>query len=196
MKKVIVCMLAAVIFAFCTTAVWAATFQTVNVNATVPVMAGGVTVSISKVPVVGGVDGTWILNQSSISFGTLIFDTVNHIFLPDNYYAVDVGVTDNSTPNWAVTHTRASLGALDSKVNVSFVKQTSATAFTPLQKVSFGNSQGVSYTKAQLAGGWLRIYYGIGTGSLIKPDATDVTPIGMDTPAGTYTGSVKITLTP
>jgi hypothetical protein len=83
---------------------------------------------------------------------------------------------------------------------VTFVKQTSSTVGTELQKVSFGDSQNIAYTKAQLAGGWLRIYYGVGTGEVdsvtkLGKDAPGVTPIGLDTPAGTYTGSVTLTLT-
>jgi hypothetical protein len=76
------------------------------------------------------------------------------------------------------------------------MKQTSSTVATQLQKVSYGNSNNVAYTKAQLSGGWLRIYYGVGTGDPADPDAPGVTPIGLDTAAGTYNGSITITLTP
>jgi len=192
MKNILICMVFVVV-AFCATNAWAASSQTVTVNATVPTVTGGLTVSVSKVT-----GDVWTA-ASSISFGTLVWDTVNKIFLPASYYAVDVGVTDNSGTAWTVTHTRASLANgtnnLNNKVNVSFNKQTSSTVSTELQKVSFANSNNVAYTKAQLAGGWLRIYYGIGTGESGK-DAPGVTPIGLDTPAGTYTGSITITLTP
>jgi len=186
--------MAVAVIAFCTTGAWAASSQTVNVNATVPTMTGGLSVTVSKVI------GTAWTPATSVSFGTLVWDTVNHIFLPASYYAVDIGVTDNSGTAWTITHTRTSLAGngsnLDSKVNVSFNKQTSSTVGTELQKVSYGNSQSIAYTKAQLSGGWLRIYYGVGTGDPTKPDATGVTPIGLDTPAGTYNGTVTITLTP
>ncbi len=192
MKNILICMVFVVV-AFCATNAWAASSQTVTVNATVPTVTGGLTVSVSKVT-----GDVWTA-ASSISFGTLVWDTVNKIFLPASYYAVDVGVTDNSGTAWTVTHTRASLANgtnnLNNKVNVSFNKQTSSTVSTELQKVSFANSNNVAYTKAQLAGGWLRIYYGIGTGESGK-DAPGVTVIGLDTPAGTYTGSITITLTP
>ncbi|MFA6129858.1 MAG: hypothetical protein WC731_02615 [Candidatus Omnitrophota bacterium] len=179
---------------FCTTSAWAAASQTVTVNATVPTMTGGLTVTVSKVT------GTVWTTASTISFGTLTWDSINKIFLPASYYAVDVGVTDNSGTVWTLTHTRVSLqkdatNNLNGKVNVSFNKQTSSTVSTELAKYSFGNSQNIAYTKTQLSGGWLRIYYGIGTGEAGK-DATGVTPIGLDTPAGTYIGSVTITLTP
>jgi hypothetical protein len=197
MKRIIFCMLALVVFAFCTTGAWAAQSQTVNVSATVPAVSQGLSVAISKVT-----GTTWAKDQTAINFGNLILDPVNHIFLPDSYFAVDIGVTDNSATVWTLTHTRSSLagtsGNLDSKVNVTFVKQTTGTTNPELRKVSYANSNSVSHTKTQLAGGWLRIYYGIGTGDTTpgKEDATGVTPIGLDTPAGTYSGTVTITLTP
>jgi hypothetical protein len=182
-----------VIVAFCATASWAASSQTVTVNATVAVLTGGLSVSVSKVT------GTVWTPATAISFGTLVWDSVNKIFLPNCYYAVDIGVTDNTGTAWTLTHTRASLANgssnINNKVNVSFNKQTSSTTATELQKVSYANSNGIAYTKAQLSGGWLRIYYGVGTGEAGK-DAPGVTPIGLDTLAGTYSGSVTITLTP
>ena len=193
MKNILICMIFVAV-AFCATNALAATSQTVNVNATIPTITGGLSVTVSKVT------GTVWTPATSISFGTLVWDTVNHIFLPASYFAVDIGVTDNSGTAWTVTHTRASLAGqgtnLNNKVNVSFNKQTSDTVGTELQKVSFGNSQSIAYTKAQLSGGWLRIYYGVGTGDPAKPDTPGVTPIGLDTPAGTYNGTVTITLTP
>ena len=194
MKNISICMVLAAVL-FCATNAWAIKTQTVTVNATVPTVATGLTVGISKVT------GTvWTAGQTSIGFGSLVYNSLTNIFLPDSYYAVDIGVTDNTTTAWTVTHTRASLlsgtNSLDSKVNVSFNKQTSSTVGTQLKYTSFGNSNSIAFTKATLLGGWLRIYYGIGTGDPAKPDASGVTPIGLDTPAGTYTGSVTITLAP
>jgi hypothetical protein len=193
MKNILICMVFVVV-AFCAaTNAWAAASQTVTVNATIPTMTGGLNVSVSKVV------GTVWTTATQIAFGTLIWNATNSIFLPDCYYAVDIGVVDNSATAWTVTHTRTNLANgsnnLNGKVNVSFNKQTSSTVGTELQKVSYGNSNSIAYTKAQLSGGWLRIYYGVGTGEAGK-DATGVTPIGLDTPAGTYSGSVTITLTP
>jgi hypothetical protein len=200
MKNILIGMLFAAVV-FCSTNAWAVTpgSQTVTVSATVPTRAGGLTVAISKVT------GTvWTANQTAISFGTLTWNSTNKIFLPDSYYAVDLGVEDNTNSAWTITHTRNSLAGqgtnINDKVNVTFVKQTSSTVGVELQKLSFADSQNISYTKAQLAGGWLRVYYGIGTGEVdtvtkIGKDATGVTPIGLDTPAGTYTGSVTLTLT-
>ena len=201
MKNILICMVFVVV-AFCATSAWASQAQTITVNATIPPMTNGLTVGISKVTGTGTA-AVWAPNQTSISFGTLVWNTTYHIFLPVSYFAVDIGVTDNTTTAWTVTHTRADLAGqgtnLNNKVNVAFTKETDPTgkiAGTKLQKVSFAASQSIGYTKAQLAGGWLRIYYGMGAADPADPDATGVTPIGLDTPAGTYTGSVTITLTP
>ncbi len=193
MKNILIMSMVFVMVALMTTASWAASSQTVTVNATVAAVSGALSVSVSKVT------GTVWTPATAISFGTLVWDSVNKIFLPNCYYAVDIGVTDNSGTAWTLTHTRASVANgsnnINNKINVSFNKQTSSTTATELQKVSYANSNNIAYTKAQLSGGWLRIYYGVGTGEAGK-DAPGVTPIGLDTLAGTYTGSVTITLTP
>ncbi len=203
MKNILRCMVFVVV-AFFATSAWAAVSVPITVNATVPTVTGGLTATVSKVI------GTVWTTATSISFGTLVLDPVNKIFAPSDksYFAVDVGVADNSGTVWTVTHTRTSLASgannLNDKVNVTFVKQTSSTASTPLQAVSFGNSNNVAYNKTALAGGWLRIYYGLGTGGGTDPitglpnppDNSGVTPIGLDTPAGTYSGTVTITMTP
>ncbi|MHB8155538.1 MAG: hypothetical protein ACYDFR_05780, partial [Candidatus Omnitrophota bacterium] len=127
MKNIFICMVL-VVLAFCATNAWAASSQTVTVNATIPKMTGGLSVTVSKVT-----DTVWT-TASSISFGTLVWDKTNNIFLPASYYAVDIGVTDNTGTAWTVTHTRQSLANgtnnLDNKVNVSFNKQTSSTVGT------------------------------------------------------------------
>lgn len=196
MRNILVCAVMALLVVFCATGAWAANSQTVTVNAIVPTVSGGLTVTISKV-----VGTTWT-SAASINFGLLALDPVNNIFTPSDksYYAVDVGVKDNSGANWTITHTRQSLANginnLDNNVNVTFVKQYSSTTSTVDKLVSYYNSQSVSYTKATLGNAWLRIYYGIGSGDATKPDAAGVTPIGIDKPAGTYTGYVTITITP
>ena len=103
MKKLLVCMLTIVIVASCAGGVWAATSQTVNINASVPLLAGSLSVGVSKIT-----GSTWT-SATSISFGTLTWNTTNHIFLADSYFAVDTGVVDNSGTAWTITHTRTSL---------------------------------------------------------------------------------------
>ncbi|MFH0827044.1 MAG: hypothetical protein V1923_04060 [Candidatus Omnitrophota bacterium] len=152
----------------------------------------GLTVTVSKVV------GTTFTTATSINFGTLVYDTVNKIFTTSDgsYYAVDVGCNSNSA-DWTVTHTITSLlngtSNLDGHVNVTFMKQTSSTAGTQISKYSYAASNNKPFTKAQLSGGWLRVYYGLATG---VGDATGVTPVPSDKTYGTYSGTVTFTLTP
>ena len=201
MKNILRCMVFVVV-AFCATNVWAAT-KTVPVSATIPAVTGGLTVGISKITGTG-VTALWTKNQTSISFGTLVWDPKLFMFKPASYYAIDIGVTDNSVGGWILTHTRADLAGqgtnLNNKVNVSFYKETDPLGVEPGtilgSKMSFQDSQSMIFNNTELAGGWLRVYYGIGTADPADPDADGVTPIGLDTPAGSYTGSVTITVTP
>ena len=75
------------------------------------------------------------------------------------------------------------------------MKQTSSTAGTQIEKVTYANSNSKAYNKAYLAGGWLRIYYGIATGK-VADDATGASPITNLKAYGQYSGQVTITLTP
>ena len=198
MKKYIYSLLGIMVLALAlVTPTFAAVTKNIAVTATVPTLSGGMNVTISRIR---ASDDVWESSSSTnpIAFGTLALDSVNNIFTSSYYYAVDVGVTDNSGTVWTLTHTRTSIanGAnnLDSNVNVTFMKQTSATATTTeLRKVTYLGSNNIAYTKTQLNGGWLRIYYGIATGS---GDASGASPIGLDKVAGTYTGQATITLSP
>jgi len=163
----------------------------------VPSVSSSLTVTVSKID-----SSSQKLLQSGINmpidFGTLNFDSVNGIFLPTVYYSVDIGVVNNTGSVWTLTHTANSIkkdatNNLDSNVNVTFVKQADKDTGGTLRKVSYANSNSVATTSTELGTGWLRIYYGIGSGS---GDATGVTPIGINKPAGIYSGSVVITLTP
>lgn len=190
-----------------------------DVTATIPQMNGQLSVTITGITPNGctGTNDVWDTTSStSVAFGTLSYDTTldpttnqaYNVFRAAKYYAVDVGVQDNVSTTWTLTHTRTSLAKdasnnLDSNVNVTFQKvSTSNPAGTDLDKVSYGNSNSKAYTKAQLNGGWLRIYYGIGSGigpATANPnncvrDATGVSPITVSNAAGTYTGRVTLTL--
>jgi hypothetical protein len=162
-----------------------------DIRARIP-QQNGFTVAINRIQ-----GSTWN-SRSSVDFGDLFYDNVNGIFLSNYIYAVDLGVTAN-LPNWTVRHDRTSLvdttsGAnLDENINVSFVKQLSSISDEALDKVTYLDSNNKTFTKDQLADGWLRIYYGIATGESSN-DATGASPITVDKPAGTYRGEVTLTL--
>lgn len=167
----------------------AASTRTVAVRAQIP-QTDGLSVAISRVDK----NNNWT-PATSIDFGTLYFDNTYNIWRSSYYYAVDVGVNSNAR-SWTVTHTRSSIAKgsenLNSNVNVTFMKQVDDNTGTQILKVSYQNSNNRAFTKSQLSGGWLRIYYGIATG---QGDAPGVSPITMQKPYGTYQGSVTLTLT-
>jgi hypothetical protein len=151
--------------------------------------------------------------SSLLDFGTLQWDSKYKIFRGQYYGAVDVGVRDNTGTNWTITHTVTYFSHttnptydLNNNVNVSFNKCVDDCKDPgeqiELAKVSyFPGSNGMQFTKSQLSGGWLRIYYGIATGlkqdsGACKRDAPEVVPVTADKPAGQYQGRVTLTLTP
>ncbi|MEW6101612.1 MAG: hypothetical protein AB1481_04900 [Candidatus Omnitrophota bacterium] len=182
----------------------------VQITASIPLATGGLNAEVSKIVVndpVDPADDDWS-PATTLNFGTLQFDDVDFVFRPADpafYFAIDLGVIDNSGNPWTLTHTRTSVrntagtANLDDNINVSFVKQLDDVTATDLLKVSYNNSNSRVITKAQLTGGWLRIYYGLGTGNTDHPelgtiDNPGVLPITLDKPAGTYSGQVTITL--
>lgn len=197
MRAISKVILAAIFALGCASFCLAAVTQTKNVKATVPNLNQSLFLTVSKITPGGpGTADQWT-PATEVDFGTLTHDAVNHMFRASAYYAIDCGVVDN-TNAWTISHTRTSLkldavNNLDDNVNVAFVKQTTSADGTVLDKKSFKNSNGKAYTKAQLDGGWLRIYYGVADGST---DDDEVTPVPETKLTGSYAGTVTLTLTP
>ncbi|MCQ9208197.1 MAG: hypothetical protein NG712_02330 [Omnitrophica bacterium] len=165
-----------------------------------PVTATIATMSELDVTVSRIIGDTWTPDLSSLDFGTLEWDDTDSIFRSQGgrYYAVDAGVVDN-TGSWTITHTSSSItngtDNLDNNINVVFIDEFgNAGDADILDKLSYADANGQSYTKADFTSGrWLRIYYGLATG---ENDATGVEVIGVEKSTGTYTGSITLTLTP
>ncbi|MDD5668742.1 MAG: hypothetical protein PHE58_01745 [Candidatus Omnitrophica bacterium] len=192
MKKGLITLIIGVLFCSAVSLCFAADPKYVDVQAEIP-SQDGLSVSISKVQ-----NGTWS-TDTKIDFGTLKFDNANKIFTGQWYYAVDVGVNSNAA-DWTIKHDVSSnvqlvggTDTLNDNINVTFVKQLSSGTSPELLKCTLTESNGRSYTKSSLSGGWLRIYYGIATGESAV-DAANVKTIGTDKPSGVYKGQVKITL--
>jgi hypothetical protein len=162
------------------------------------------TVNIAKV-----VGSTFTYGQPAVDFGLLSLDPTNNVYRPadGSYYAVDVAVSNNSG-SWTVTHTRSDISlqgatgtppTLNDKVNVTFVKQpgtgTSGTASTLTSGyLSYANSNNFQVASTAIGTGYfLRIYYGIASGS---GDATGAVPVPATQTAGNYLGQVTLTLAP
>ncbi len=169
------------------------TSKNVVIKAQIPSQEG-LSVAISRIDK----NNNWH-TADEIFFNSLHYNTDYGIFLSDDYYAVDVGVLSNAV-DWTLSYTATSVVGpnnykLDKHINVTFVKQISDSEAQELTKVTYGDALGpLSFNKADLQGGWLRIYYGIATGDQ-QTDAPGAAPITTDVPAGLYSGTITITLT-
>ena len=202
--------------------------KTIPITAKIDTQTSGMDISVSKVTVTdctGANDKTWNkMPTLTMPMGTLGFDTRNGDnvfrtgtapnFTDSFYFAVDVGVIDNSGRDWYITHTPTTIrgsvsGTLDSHVNVAFTKVSKGTGpggtdvVTDLEKKVFGSST-KTINKGDLGTQWLRVYYGVASGigpTTANPnncvrDAADASPITLvNTPAGDYSGSVTLSLT-
>lgn len=178
--------------------------KTVDVSADVP-STTALTINIAKVtPGTGGNPDSFAYGQPSVSFGTLTFDPVNFIWICPFYFAVDVGV-DSNQPNWTVTHAVSPMNAvgspivptpsLDNNINVTFSKVSDPT--NPIYRQSWATSNGIVITAANVAGSFLRVYYGIATGAPGENAAFGTVPItNAANPNGNYFGQVTFTLAP
>jgi len=122
--------------------------KTIDVSAHVPTIGGGFNVNVSRIR---ASDDGWELTDPNlpIDFQTLVYDNVNGVFGANYYYAVDVGVMDNSGAPWMITHTRNSVALdafnnLDNNINVTFTKESTTAPSVNLTKASYANSQNIS----------------------------------------------------
>ncbi|MDD5259501.1 MAG: hypothetical protein PHD29_05995 [bacterium] len=191
MKKFLA-MFVAVVVMLAASVAMAADTKTINLTATIP-SSSSMNVAISKVV------GTVFTTATSVAFGSLVLDPTFNIFKTSDasYYAVDIGVNSNASA-WTVTHAVSSMtngsATLNNMINVTFMNQASASSGTQLSKVAYSASNGVVISKSQItSGGWIRIYYGLATGS---GDATGVVVIPATQASGSYAGTVTLTLAP
>lgn len=190
MKGILKVVMAVAIMALLASPSLADDTETFGISATIDTMSQ-LDVTISRVD---NATGDWT-TASSVDFGTLTWDSTYDVFRADCYYAVDVGIVDNSG-SWTLTHTGGFItngtDFLDDNINVVFMNQIDDLNATELDKLSYTNAKGKILYPADITG-WLRIYYGVGTGDV--DDAPGVTPIGLDKSPGTYTGTITLTLT-
>lgn len=193
MKKFFVMIVSALLLIlFVISVAFAGDVKTVQIKATIPTQ-NTLNVTISKVV------GTTLTAAAAVDFGNLVLDPTYNIFKTSDssYYAVDVGINSNASA-WTITHGIASMANgtanLNNNVNVTFMNQQNSTTGIQLAKLSYSASNNKVINKADIStGGWLRIYYGLATGS---GDATGVAVIPATQTGGTYTGTITLTLAP
>jgi hypothetical protein len=179
--------------------------QTFTVSATVPAASG---VSITAASVNATTNAFTTVNGTSLSFDPLSFDSTNHIFVPDHYFAINVGpsngagstdatisYTEGANPN---NVTGGSGHGLGWKSVATFVKQSGTTETTlPSHgpKKLLKDLTGEHVTSAELGTGTLRIYLGIETNPTAAGEPAGAEVISAADRTGSYTGSLVVSAT-
>ena len=183
--------------------------QTFTVSATVPLPSG---VSIAATSINSTSSVRTAVSGTALSFDPLTFNTTNQIWLPDHYYAIDIGpgggpgatsavvsYTEGTNPNSAIA-----AHGLGWKSTATFFKVSGSGASTVEASLSAHGPKKMlkdlvneNVTTAELTGGTLRMYVGIVTKdpTAVIPDPAASEVISNADRSGTYTGSLLITAT-
>ena len=145
------------------------------------------------------------VSGTSLSFDPLVFDTTNNIYVPDHYFAINVGPTaggGSTSVNLAYTegsNPNSVIGGqgLGWKSVATFTKQLSGTE-TKLTAHGTGGKKllkdvtAESITSTELGAGTFRMYLGVETNPTAPGEPAGAQVIsGADKP-GTYTGSLVV----
>lgn len=181
-----------------------ATATTFTVSATVPT-ATGVSIGVSSVHATTNAFTTLAVGTTALSFDPMTFDTTTNLYAPHVYYALNFlvlgggGATDVTVTYHEGSNPNGTTNGFGFKATATFAKEVVAlgggiietllTAHGPKKKLIDLNAEHV--TSTELAGGFLRMYLGVCSGSTIDP--TGCHPFSnLDAP-GTYTGSLVVT---
>jgi hypothetical protein len=179
--------------------------QTYTVSATVPA-ASSVSISAASVDSVSNTFTT--VNGTSLSFDPLTFDSTNHIFVPNHYFAISAGpangggstdvtvsYTEGANPNNVSGGSGHGLGW---KTTGTFVK-ISGTSETTLaahgKKLLKDITGGEHVTTTELGTGSFRLYVGIETNPTAAGEPAGAEVISAADKTGSYTGSLVISAT-
>jgi hypothetical protein len=145
---------------------------------------------------------------TALDFNPLIFNTTSKIWLPDHYFAIDVGTTggggstdttvtyeEGSNPN--STSTGHGLGWKSTATFMKVVGSTETGLSGHGPKKMLKDLSGERILPAEVAGGYLRIYVGVVSkdpkATFLDPDASEpFTNVDMH---GTYNGTLRVTAT-
>jgi hypothetical protein len=205
MKIIMSLILGGLFLLFHTVPVWAQS-TTFTVSATVP-DASGVSITVDSINSSTNAFTQEPAGTTALSFDPMTYNSTSNIYVPSIYYALnfstsggagspDVTFTYNegSNPNSGSTTNPDGLGY---KSTATFAKETTSgetllTAHGPKKRLIDLSGEHVAYTET--AGGYLRVYLGVWTGSTTTPaDPSNGQPFSNADAAGQYTGSLVAT---
>ncbi|HBR13991.1 MAG TPA: hypothetical protein DD723_00400 [Candidatus Omnitrophica bacterium] len=172
------------------------------VSASIP-QATGVSISATKVLSDGN---QWGASVTALDFDPMTLDSENGVWLPDHYFAIDVGATGGAgSPDVTVTYVEGAkptgqTNGLGYKSIATFVKVTGATGNqteTELNahgpKKLLKDLSGEQITDTEISGGFLRIYVGVFPGDDQDILDADGEPFTNSDKPGDYDGTLTIT---
>ncbi len=206
MKTMMVLIIGALFLVLQSISVWAAS-TTFTVSATVP-DPSDISMTVSSVNSSSGAFTTEPQGTTALNFDPLTFNTTSNIYVPDHYFAIDVGVVGGAgSPDTTVTYSEGanpngSSNGMGVKSTATFAKEvtngsggtteTLLTAHGPKKRLI--DLSGEHVTSTEVSGGFLRMYVGVWTGSTTAPaDPSNGQPFSNADAAGEYTGSLLVT---
>ena len=181
---------------------------TYQMSATVPV-ASAVSIQAFSINGTGAPVFTSMGSNTSLNYDPMTFNTTSLIYVPNNYYAINVGpgVGGSGATSATVTYTEGanpnnvsggSTHGLGYKAVATFVKEVGSTesAMAAHAKTKLIDmTGGIAISTADTAGGTFRLYLGVETNPTAAGEPTAVEVFSGADRAGSYTGSVLISAT-
>jgi len=175
-----------------------------TVSASIP-SASGVSIVATEVDSQSNVFGGTV---TALDFDPMTYNSGLGIWLPDHYFAIDVGVTGGAgSANVTVTYTEGSkpvgqTNGLGFKSTATFVKitgpeddQVEAPLAAHAKQLLKDLAGGEQLTGAELLGGFLRVYVGVFPGDDAAILSAGGEPFTNADVAGDYDGTLTITAT-
>jgi hypothetical protein len=179
--------------------VWAAS-TTFTVSATVP-DPSAISMTVSSINSTSNAFTAEPAGTTALSFDPMTFNTTNNIYLPDHYFALDIGVSGGAgEPDVTFTYNEGAnpngaTNGMGHKSSATFAEETSSgeTLLTAHPKTMLINVSGEHVASTELAtGAFLRVYLGVCTGNT-GTDPSGCQPFSNADAAGEYTGSLLVT---
>ncbi|MBF0485669.1 MAG: hypothetical protein HQL16_04040 [Candidatus Omnitrophica bacterium] len=203
MKKILAFILAGLFLLVQTqTAFAVSATKTFGVSATVP-LATGITINASSVN--STTHAFTAVTGTALGFEPLAFNNTNSIWLPDHYFAIDVGTSGGAgVPTVIVTYVEGTNPngtghGLGWKSTLTFVKVvgTTETVLAAHGKKMLKDLSGETVASTELTGAYLRMYLGVVAKdpAAIPLDPATSEPFTNADAAGSYTGSLTVSAT-
>ena len=180
---------------------------TLTVSASVPA-ATGLLLTVTPINGTTGVAGNPSTTATTLPFGTLVFNALNGIYLPVNYYSVAIGTTGGAgTPIVNVTYTEganpnspgSSTNGLGTKTTATFVTANPTTHVETVSSLGKKRLIDLTGSAGELTtipvGQYEKVYVGVWNGNTanVPPDPSNGKPFTNADVGGTYTGTLTFT---